>query len=158
MWAGLLVLLAPVHGAQAATQQATAQQQPAQRPGELMDRLVADKLVWSTLIAIDQANRTGNYSVLRALGSESFQRTNSEVQLAATFRNLRANQVDLSNTLIISPIYEGAPTVTGGVLRAKGVYPLRPVAIGFDLLFEQNNGGWKVLGLFVAPLVRASGR
>ncbi|HYE26673.1 MAG TPA: hypothetical protein VEA61_00330 [Allosphingosinicella sp.] len=37
------------------------------------DPIVINKLVWSAMAALDQANQTGNYSVLRDLGAPSFQ-------------------------------------------------------------------------------------
>jgi hypothetical protein len=33
------------------------------------------------------------------------------------------------------------------------VFPLRPNAIGFDLLFQNVNGQWRLFGLAVMPLV-----
>jgi hypothetical protein len=43
--------------------------------------------------------------------------------------------------------------VQGGLLRVRGVFPLRPNAIGFDLLFQNVNGQWRLFGLAVMPLV-----
>lgn len=119
-----------------------------------IDQSVVDKLVWSTLIALDQANRTGNYSVLRDLGAPSFQTRNSAATLGGIFAALRDQRVDLSNTLMVSPVYLQPPAIQGAALRAKGIFPLRPSTIGFDLLFEDVSGEWRLLGISVTPLVR----
>jgi hypothetical protein len=38
----------------------------------------------------------------------------------------------------------------------KGIFALRPTPVGFDLLFQQSSGEWRLLGLSVVPLVRTS--
>ena len=136
---------------------------PAQPPPRLqqrllaqrIDELTANKLVWSSIAALDQANRTGNYSVLRDLGSPSFQAINTPATLAGVFERLRNLHFDLANSFIVSPVYSSAPAVQGDILRAKGIFPLRPTAIGFDLLFQHVAGEWRLLGISVVPLVRS---
>ena len=116
------------------------------------DRLTTLKMLWSIMAAIDHANRTGNYSVLRDLGSAGFQANNNPANLAAIFAGLRNQQLDLSDTLIVSPTWEIAPTmVRPTVLRMRGSFPLRPQAIGFDLLFAWERG-WRLDGVGVVPL------
>ena len=117
-----------------------------------IDRIVVDKLVWATIIALDQANRTGNYSVLRDLGAPSFQTNNSAATLGGIFATLRNQRFDLSNALIVSPVYLQPPATQGSDLRAKGIFPLRPTAVGFDLMFQNISGEWRLLGISVAPL------
>lgn len=119
-----------------------------------VDPLLADKLLWSTMAALDQANQTGNYSVLRDLGAPGFQAANSAATLGQTFASLRAQQVDLGYTLIVSPTYEFPPAIVqGGLLRIRGVFPLRPTPVGFDLLFQSVGAQWRIVGLAVVPLV-----
>lgn len=120
-----------------------------------IDRTVVDKLVWATVIALDQANRTGNYSVLRDLGAPSFQANNSAATLGGIFATLRNQRFDLSNALIVSPVYLQPPATQGSALRAKGMFPLRPTAVGFDLMFQNISGEWRLLGISVAPLAPA---
>jgi hypothetical protein len=117
-----------------------------------VDPIVVNKVVWSTLAALDHANQTGNYSVLRDLGAPSFQAANSAATLGGIFEAIRNRRVDLANTLLMAPTYEFPPAVVGaGVLRAKGVFPLRPTAIAFDLMYENIGGSWRLLGISVAP-------
>jgi len=52
------------------------------------DENVLARLVWSTMIALDNANRTNNYAVLYSLGSPQFQRRNTPEQLSDIFSNL----------------------------------------------------------------------
>src|SRR5262245_57709962 len=52
-------------------------------------------LIRSTLLAVNQANLTGNYSVLRDLGTLDFQQTNNVAGLAEIFRDLRIRKIDM---------------------------------------------------------------
>ena len=116
------------------------------------DQLVVLKLVWSAMAALDHANRTGNYSVLRDLASPDFQANNSAATLAGIFQNVRDARLDLSTTLIVNPTYQFPPSlIDGGLLRVRGSFPLRPQPIAFDLLFQQVAGEWRIFGIAVAP-------
>jgi hypothetical protein len=112
------------------------------------------KLVWSAMAALDHANQTGNYSVLRDLGAPSFQANNSAAALAEIFQPLRAQRVDVANALIVPPAYEFAPgIIERGLLRARGTFPLRPSGLAFDLLFQSVSGQWRIFGMAVVPTV-----
>ena len=58
-------------------------------------------LIRSTLLALDQANKTGNYTVLRDLGAPGFQATNNPAQLGDIFANLRRERIDLSGVAVL---------------------------------------------------------
>jgi len=75
---------------------------------------LVSKLVWSTLAAVDHANQTGNYSVLRDLGAPSFQANNTDAGLAGIFQNIRNQRVDLARTLLIAPTYQFEPAIVQG--------------------------------------------
>jgi hypothetical protein len=127
---------------------------PAASQAGLPDQLTIHKLVWSAMAALDQANQTGNYSVLRDLGAPSFQAGNSAATLGGAFQPLRAQQIDLGYTLVTSPVFQFPPAIAqNGLLRIRGVFPLRPTAIGFDLLFQNVGGQWKIFGISVVPVV-----
>lgn len=111
------------------------------------------KMVWSAMAAVDHANQTGNYSVLRDLGAPSFQAVNNAATLAGIFGSMRSQRTDLSTVLVVTPNFDFAPAMTdSGLLRARGSFPLRPNAIGFDLLFQNIAGQWRLFGIAVAPL------
>jgi hypothetical protein len=127
----------------------SAQPQPQSLP--VPDQLTVAKLVWATMAAVDQGNRTGNYSVLRDLGSPTFQASANPATLAAAFANMRNRGLDLSDTFLSPPTYEFAPAlVEARVLRARGTFNLRPIGIAFDLLFQWN-GSWQIHNIAIAP-------
>ena len=104
------------------------------------------------MAAIDQANKTGNYSVLRDLGSPGFQANNNAASLATVFATIRGNRIDLSDTLLVVPTYEFAPAVTPpGTLRMRGSFNMRPITIQFDLLYEWHQG-WRLEAVALRPV------
>lgn len=119
----------------------------------LPDQAETARLVWSTLVAVDQANRTGNYTVLRDLGAPGFREANSAADLSIIFANLRAQDPGLGRVLSTEPVYRDPPRLTeGGQLYITGTFPGRPAGIAFELLFEQHQGEWRVFGISVGPL------
>lgn len=150
MLLGLLIALGAPAAGQRPAQQPALQAAPSVEVA-VPDSLTVAKLVWTTMAAVDHANQTGNYSVLRDLGAPSFQTNNNAAALAGIFQGIRNQRLDLSNTLLVGPTYEIPPTIIqGGILRVKGVFPLRPNSIAFDLLFQPVSGRWALLGVSVA--------
>jgi hypothetical protein len=129
---------------------------PSANQAGVPDPIVINKMLWSAMAALDQANETGNYSVLRDLGAPSFQANNSAATLGSIFQSLRNQQVDLGYTLVVGPTFQFPPAIVqGGLLRVRGSFPLRPAPIAFDLLFQNIAGKWRIFGISVAPIVPA---
>lgn len=117
------------------------------------DSQTVNKLVWSTLAAVDHANITGNYSMLRDLSAPGFQANNTAATLAGVFTAIRNQPIDLSNTLLLAPTYDFAPAIVqNGLLRARGRFGLRPTAVGFDLLYSYVAGRWQLFGIAMVPI------
>ena len=117
----------------------------------LPDKAVLAKLLWSTMAAIDHANRTADYSVLRALGTPSFQAANRETALSGIFAWARNQNLDLSATLMYEPVFEFPPAVQNGFLRMRGAFRMRPTGVEFDLLYGWSDG-WRIEGVAIRPV------
>ncbi len=105
-------------------------------------------MVRSSLAALDQANRTGNYTVLRDLGGSSFHR-NTAARLAEVFAPLRAQAVDLSPALTTDPVFTLPPRVEpSGLLRCAGFIPSQPRLV-FEIAWQKDDGAWKLYGVVV---------
>lgn len=114
-------------------------------------------LIRSTLLTLNDANRSGNYSVLRDLAAPDFQAKNSAADLADSFADLRRRKFDLFATALIAPQLTAAPALDAqGMLRLTGHFPTRPQQIDFDLLFQNVGGQWRVFGIAVATPVAAA--
>lgn len=109
-----------------------------------------DMLIRTTLIALSQANRTGNYTVLRDLGSPAFQAANSAARLGEIFSELRRRKIDFSPVLFFNPKLVREPSFDStGRLQVTGFIETRPEQINFDLIFENVAGDWRIFGLAV---------
>lgn len=108
-------------------------------------------LVRSTLIALDQANKTGNYSVLRDLGSPDFQRMNSDAKLAEAFAGQRSTGLDLAAALVLEPTMTFAPQADkNGLLRLAGFFPVNgDMKLNFEILFQGYDRRLLLAGLSV---------
>lgn len=108
-------------------------------------------LIRSTIIAVTQANKTGNYSVLRDLGSPNFQSANSVAKLTEIFASQRKALLDLSPVLFFQPKLVQKPFIdSNGMLRVTGFFDTRPLRVTFDLAFELVQGDWRYFGLAVS--------
>jgi hypothetical protein len=108
-------------------------------------------LVRSTLMMLNDANRSGNYTVMRDLGAPEFQSRNSAADLAQSFFELRRRKFDLFAVTLLAPKFSTDPAVdSSGKMRLTGFFPTRPQQIAFDLLFQAVNGQWKLLAISVA--------
>ena len=126
------------------------QPQAAPRPAQI-DRNGVLILVRSTLLALDQANKTGNYTVLRDLGAPGFQ-MNSAARLGEIFAKQRNEMLDLSAVAALDPQPTLLPQIeANGLMRMAGFIPSVPTAINFEMLFAPVDGQWRLFGISVAP-------
>ncbi len=124
-----------------------ANQPPAPKAAQI-DRNGLIILLKSTLLALDQANKTGNYSVLRDLAAPSFAAANNPARLAEVFANLRRDKVDLSGVLVLEPQLTAMPEITpNGMLHFAGFFPSAPTQINFELLYAPVDGQWRLFGI-----------
>jgi hypothetical protein len=122
------------------------QQQAAPKPANI-DRNGVLMLIRSTLLALDQANKTGNYTVLRDLGAPGFQ-ANTAARLAEIFAKQRGDKLDLSGVAVIDPQLSLLPQIEpNGLLHMAGFFPSVPSQVNFELLFAPVDGQWRVFGV-----------
>jgi hypothetical protein len=149
VWTGLFDV-----SAQAPKQQQPAPRQPQQQPAApkpaQIDRNGVLILIRETLLALDQANKTGNYTVLRDLGAPEFQ-ANSAARLAEIFAQQRRDNVDLSGVAVIDPQLTLLPQIEeNGMMRMAGFFPSVPTQVNFELLYAPVGGRWRLFGLSVS--------
>lgn len=141
--AGLLLAAASAAAAQ------TAPPQPAAPPQEVSGPEIS-MLIRSTVVALHHANTTGNYTVLRDLGSRELQVSNTAARLTDLFREFRERNLSLAPAVLFDPLLDEDPFLTTeGVLRLVGHFPTEPQEIVFDLTFRYELGAWRVSVLSV---------
>ncbi len=124
---------------------------PAQGPkAAQIDRNGVLILIRSTLLALDQANKTGNYTVLRDLGAPGFQATNNPARLGDIFANLRRERIDLAGVAVLEPQLTVLPEIeSNGMMRMAGFFPSVPAQVKFELLYAPVDGQWRLFGVSV---------
>lgn len=146
------ILTAPVLAQQSAAQQPATQPEPSVEPPASVQPVPGgaeiSKMVWSTILAVDHANKSGNYSVLRDMSAQGFQINNNAAKLATIFSGIRESRIDLSNALLVPPTYTEAPRqLQPDLFQVRGLFSLRPTAIYFDMYFQWEQGNWKLFGV-----------
>jgi hypothetical protein len=134
--------------AMAQTPAAKAEQQ-APKPANI-DRNGVIMLVRSTLLAVDQANKTGNYTVLRDIGAPGFQ-NNTAAKLGEIFAKLRNDKLDLSGVAVIDPQLSLLPQIeANGMMHMAGFFPSVPAQVNFELMYAPVDGQWRLFGISVS--------
>jgi hypothetical protein len=105
-------------------------------------------LIRRTLLTLNDANLTGNYSVLRDLAAPDFQQANDPAKLAGIFAHFRKNKIDMAPIVYFDPKLVRKPALTkNGMLRLSGFIPTQPQQINFDMLFQKVQGRWRLYGI-----------
>jgi len=141
IFAAALAIIASAGHAQAPKQ--------APKPAQI-DRNGVIILIRSSLLALDQANKTGNYTVLRDIGAPGFQ-SNTAARLGEIFAKLRSDNLDLSGVAVIDPQLNVLPQIeAGGLMHMAGFFPSVPTQVNFELSFAPVNGQWRLFGISVS--------
>ena len=147
VWALAALLAAGAMGAGLA-QDAKPTQEP--KPAQI-DRNGVLILIRSSLLALDQANKSGNYTVLRDLGAPGFQAANTAARLGEIFASLRRDKIDLSGVAVLDPQLTLLPQIeSSGMMRMTGFFPSAPAQVKFELLYAPVDGQWKLFGIAVS--------
>jgi hypothetical protein len=118
------------------------------RATEMPSPAVLLALLRGTLSALNQANITGNYSVLRDLGAPAFRDANSSAALADRFRMWRERKLDFAAVLLLDAQLARAPAIgPDGALRLAGHFPTAPLRVDFDLAYQPVGGNWRLVAI-----------
>ena len=107
-------------------------------------------LIGNTILALNHANLTGNYSVLRDLGAPDFQKINSPQRLATIFSSLRTRRLNFAPIILFQPKFVRQPAIDDkGFLRTTGFYETHPLQVHFNLVFQSHAGAWRLFEISV---------
>lgn len=110
-------------------------------------------LIRLSLLTLNDAIQTGDYSVLRERGGPGFRQANSAAKLARIFTTLEAQRPDLAVVAVRTPLLSEAQVVgPQQLLHIKGHFPGQPLQIDFDLTYEPAEGQWQLFGLSVGAV------
>jgi hypothetical protein len=107
-------------------------------------------LIRTALTTFNDANMTGNYTVLLAKASKEFQSQITAERLAAAFKPFRTNALFFED--VVSGSYdasEKAAIDSQGALALTGRVKTDDMEVKYSLRFVQNDNIWKLLGINV---------
>jgi len=108
-----------------------------------------DVLVRATLMTFNDANMTGNYSILVAKAAKEFQAQFTAEKLAAAFAAFR-NGSSIEDVVTADyDSYEKAKLAPDGELVLAGVFKTDDMEVTYQLKFFQNDKVWKMSGIDV---------
>lgn len=131
-------------------------QAPVQPPQQQLAMPDAEKIVLllrNSLITLNDAIQTGNFTVLRDRSAPGFRDANSAAQLGQIFAKFAARGIDLSVVSVLTPQLTEPPVLDreAGMLRVKGYFPTQPVQVNFEVLYQVVGGRWRLFGIAVTP-------
>jgi hypothetical protein len=107
-------------------------------------------LVKTTLLTFNDANLTGNYSVLNAKLSKPFRDQFDADKLKTAFKDFVDKRVDMGVIVVKAAIPAGEAKIdNNGVLLLAGHFDTTPKKIKYDLKFIRSEGEWKPVGIHV---------
>jgi hypothetical protein len=117
---------------------------------EIPDGPALNILIRKTLLTVNDANLSGNYTVLRDLAAPGFQSANDSAKLAGIFADLRSRKIDLAPIVFFDPKLVRQPEITEARMpHLSGFLPTRPEQVNFDMLFDNVTGRWRLFGIAV---------
>jgi len=111
-------------------------------------------LIRTAILTLNDALQTGNFTVLRDVAAPGFRDVNTASKLGQIFSDLQSQGLDLSAVAIMEPKLNPKPKLDKktNTLRLTGVFPGKPVGIGFDLIYQVVGGKWRLFGISVNPV------
>jgi hypothetical protein len=138
----LTIVVTALVGVMLAASPALAQKAP--------DAFTQEVLVKSTLLTFNDANVTGNYTVLHAKLSKPFRDKFSPERLKEVFKVFHEKRIDFDLIAAKPPIASKPATVNdSGVLMLHGHFDTTPSRVHYELDFIMSDGEWKPIRINV---------
>ena len=137
----------------AAEQPAAPAEKPAAAPAPQVLLPDADNilvLIRTSLLTLNDAVLTGNFTVFRDKMAPSARAELSAGRLFKAFEHLSSRRVNMSGLALLAPELKEPPALgADGRLNLKGVFKNEPVGIAFHLIYEVAGAEWMLRGISV---------
>src|SRR5262245_53499299 len=135
---GLAIVLAVLAGAMLAASPAFAQKPP--------DAFTQEVLIKASLLTFNDANVTGNYTVMHAKLSKPFRDEFTPDRLKQVFQVFHNKKIDFDLIVAKPPVASKPATVSdNGVLMLHGYFDTTPSRVNYELDFIMSDGEWKLI-------------
>lgn len=107
-------------------------------------------MVKTTLLTFNDANVTGNYTVLNARLSRPFRDQFDADKLKASFKDFSDRHINF-DVIAAKPVVPtgDAQIDSDGVLQLRGYFDTTPKKVKYELKFIRSEGEWKASGIKV---------
>jgi opacity protein-like surface antigen len=114
------------------------------------DKVGQEILIKATLLTFNDANVTGNYTVLHAKLSKPFRDQFSPEKLKAVFKEFADKHIDFDLIAAKPPVSSEEAVVNDqGVLKLYGYFDTKPSRLNYQLEFIRSDGDWKAIKINV---------
>ncbi len=123
---------------------------PAHAQDKVPSAVQQEILIKSALLTLNDANVTGNYTVLHAKLGKQFRDQITPDKLKQVFKNFAEKKVDWDLIAAKSPVASSESKIDSrGALILRGYFDTRPSRLNYELDFMPSEGEWKPILLHV---------
>jgi len=124
---------------------------PAVAENTVPNVLLQEKLIKTYLLTFNDANLTGNYSVLHAKLAKPFRDQFNPDKLQQAFKSFADQKVDLGIIAAKQPIASTPSTIDSrGALVVRGYFDTAPSRVVYELDFVPSEEEWKPISIHVS--------
>jgi len=123
---------------------------PAQAEDTVPSPVLQEILIKTSLLTLNDANITGNYTVLHAKLAKPFRDQFSPDRLKQAFKSFADQKIDWGLIATKPPVATSESKIDSrGALLLRGYFDTRPSRVTYDLDFLPSGGEWKPIKLNV---------
>jgi hypothetical protein len=114
------------------------------------DKTVQEVLIKTTLLSFNDANVTGNYTVLHAKASKPFRDQFPPEKMKQVFNDFAAKHIDIAYVAAMAPVPDADASINdNGILALNGHFETKPKILRYSLGFIMSDGEWKPIKISV---------
>ena len=123
---------------------------PAQAENVLPSEQFQEVLIKSTLLTFNDANLTGNYTVLHAKLAKPFRDKFGPDKLKQAFKSFADKNAEMRGIILKPPVATTATKIDErGALVVRGYFDTAPSRVFYEFDFLPSEGEWKAINLGV---------
>ncbi|HEY6024308.1 MAG TPA: hypothetical protein VIV34_09045 [Pseudolabrys sp.] len=103
-------------------------------------------LIKTSLLTFNDANLTGNYSVMHAKLAKAFRDKTTPDRLKQAFKGFADQKIDFSLIAAMPPVASGEAKIDEqrNALVLRGYFATKPSRVSYELYFLPSEGEWKL--------------
>ena len=118
---------------------------PADADEKVPNAILQEILIKTALLTFNDANLTGNYTVLHAKLARAFRDKITPDGLKKAFSTFADQKIDLGLIVAMSPVASSEAKINAarGSLELRGYFATKPSRVAYELDFLPSEGQWK---------------